>query len=305
MSSLCHPVVHAGDAALHACTALISVATAPYDGYEPERMFESLARVGVTHVDLSDPIGYSERLDEKRYSPSSASIFAATLERHGLKCYAVSAHLNLLVASERAELERRLNFAARIGARVVNTSAGDRHREREAVVALRWAAGLAAELGLKIGLENPADGRDSLFNVAADAPHLLDRIGSASVGLTYDVGNTVSHRPGIDPVDDALAALPHCIHVHVKDLNRQPAGWFYAAIGTGYLDLADLVRAATRRKIPISIELPLRQYRLLDGMLGRSRYRVALRDIETIVATSLQWLKDCASSAGLVERACA
>lgn len=292
---------YVGDASPLACTPIISVATAPYDGYEIDRMFESLARIGVTHVALSDPAGYRQRLDEARYSPECARTFAAALERHGLKCHAVSAHLNLLAAPERKEFARRLDFASRVGARVVNTFAGARERELDAVDALRRAADLASERGLKLGLENAADGRESLLNVAGDAPRLLDRIGSTAVGLTYDVGNALAHRPQMDVVADAMAALPYCVQVHLKDVSRLPEGWIPVALGTGLLNLKELVCGATRGGIPMSIELPLRQSQLPDGVRGRSRYRVALRDIETAVATSLHWLKHCASASRFAE----
>lgn len=286
-------------------TSVISVATAAYDGYDLERILESLARVGSRHVELSEPIAYSARTGESWYSKPSAAAFSTMLARHGLKCHALSAHLDLLDLGQRVEFTRRLEFAHRVGARLVNVLAGPQSREGEAIEALRWAAARAGELGLRIGVENPADGRESLFNVAADAPRLMELIGAASVGLTYDVGSTLSHRPTVDPVRDALAALPYCVHVHVKDFHRQSSGLFHAALGEGFLQPGALVRAARRQGISVSIELPLRQHRLLDGMLGRSRYRVALRDIEVAVAASLRWLDECSAPTSCVEPCCA
>lgn len=285
-------------------TGLVSVSTAPYDGYDLERTLESIARIGAGHLELSEPIGYRARVHESWYSPQSAAIFAAALKCHGLQCHAVSAHLDLLEAGERREFAQRLDFAQRVGAEVVNVFAGPKRREREAIEALRWAAGLASEFGLMIGLENSADGGESLLNLAADAPRLLEQIGCECVGLTYDLGNTLTHRPAVDPVSDALVALPYCVHLHMKGLRQEPEGLFYAALGEGCLDPAELVRAAMRRGVSMAIELPLRQHRQPDGGVGRSRYRVALRDIEVAVATSLRWIHSCSVTASLVEQAC-
>lgn len=282
-------------------TGVVSVATAAYDGYDLERILESLARVGARHVDLSEPIAFSARVGERWYSKPSATAFSSTLARYGLQCHALSAHLDLLDLGQRAEFTRRLEFAHRVGAGVVNVLAGPRRRERDAVEALRWAAARASELGLRLGVGNPADGSESLFNVAADGPRLLEQIGFAGVGLTYDVGNTLSHRPAVDPVADALAALPYCVHVHVKDVHHQPTGLFHAALGQGCLKPGALVRAARHRGVSMSVDLPLRQHRLHDGMLGRSRYRVALQDIEAAVAASLRWLDACSASANQAE----
>ena len=58
-----------------------------------------------------------------------------------------------------------------------------------------------------IGLENPGNGEDNLFNLAEDRLRLLEQIGSPYVRLNYDAGNTVSHRPGqVDPAKDALVS---------------------------------------------------------------------------------------------------
>jgi sugar phosphate isomerase/epimerase len=66
-------------------------------------------------------------------------------------------------------------------------------------------------LEMIIGLENPGNGEDNLFNLAEDGLRLLEQIGSPHVRLNYDAGNTVSHRPGqVDPAKDALVALPGC-----------------------------------------------------------------------------------------------
>jgi sugar phosphate isomerase/epimerase len=76
---------------------------------------------------------------------------------------------------------------------------------------IRILAAHAERLEMIIGLENPGNGEDNLFNLAEDGLRLLEQLGSPHVRLNYDAGNTVSHRPGqVDPAKDALVALPGC-----------------------------------------------------------------------------------------------
>ena len=142
-----------------------------------------------------------------------------------------------------------------------------------------------------IGLENPGDGCDELLNVAADAPQMLSRIGSARVGLNYDVGNTVSHRPELDAAQDALQALPCCVHMHLKDGRGSADGWFFTPLGQGEVGLGTLLRAVAGTDIPVSIDIPMRLHRRPDAKPGRARYRVPLADIETTLQTSLRYVR--------------
>lgn len=268
-----------------------SVSTAPYDGYPLDRMLESLARIGATHVEPAYVIGYTERFDESAFSLARAAEYASALRQHGLRCHAVSAHIDLGRSDAAGLFKGRMDFARRLGARVVNTFATTRRREKQFHANLEQVVRHAESLDMVIGLENPSDGSDSLLNVAADGPALLARIGSPRVGLNYDLGNTASHRPDVDPAEDALSALPHCVHAHVKDVRRSADGWFFTAIGQGELDCTRILEGIAAQGIPLSIELPLRLHRRPDAKAGRARYRVPLSDIEAVVETSLRFVR--------------
>jgi sugar phosphate isomerase/epimerase len=269
----------------------VSVSTAPYDGYSRDRMLESLARIGATHVEPAYVIGYTEGFDETAFSAASATAYASALSQHGLRCYAVSAHMDLGRANVVDIFKGRMDFARRLGAQVVNTFTAARRREKQFHANLELLIRHAEALDMVIGLENQSDGSDSLFNVADDGANLLARIGSPSVGLNYDLGNTASHRPEVNPAQDALLALPNCVHVHVKDVRRNADGWFYTAIGQGDLDCTRVLQGIAQQGVPLSIELPLRLHRQPDAKPGRARFRVPLADIEVIVASSLQFAR--------------
>jgi sugar phosphate isomerase/epimerase len=269
----------------------VSVSTAPYDGYALDRKLESLARVGATHVEPAYVIGYTEGFDETAFSSASATAYASAISRHGLRCYAVSAHMDLGRTDAVELFKGRMDFARRLGAQVINTFAASRSRQKQFYANLEQIVRHAESLDMVIGLENQNDGSDSLLSVASDGADLLARIGSTRVGLNYDFGNTASHRPDVDPVQDAMAALPNCVHVHVKDVRRSADGWFYTAIGQGDLDCTRVLHGIAMQGVPMSIELPLRLHRQPDAKPGRARFRVPLSDIEQIVESSLQFVR--------------
>lgn len=269
----------------------VSVSTAPYDGYSCDRMLESLARIGATHVEPAYVIGYTEGFDETAFSSASATAYALALSQHGLRCHAVSAHMDLGRAHVVDVFKGRMDFARCLGAQVVNTFTAARRREKQFHANLEPLIRHAESLDMLIGLENQNDGSDSLLNVASDGAALLARIGSPRVGLNYDLGNTASHRPEVNPAQDALAALASCVHVHVKDVRRNADGWFYTAIGQGDLDCTRVLRGVALQGLPMSIELPLRLHRLPDAKPGRARFRVPLADIEKVVESSLAFVR--------------
>jgi sugar phosphate isomerase/epimerase len=269
----------------------LSVSAALYDGYALDRMLESLARLGATHVEPAYVAGCTERFDELAFTEAKAAEYEAALHRHGIRCHAVSAHLDLGCSDAVDAFKRRMDFAHRLGARVVNTFTAKRRRAKQFYANVEPLAHHAEALDMWIGLENPGDGSDNLLNVAADAPQMLSRIGSPRVGLNYDVGNTVSHRPELDAAQDALQALPCCVHMHLKDVRGSADGWFFTPLGQGEANLDTVLRAVAGTDLPVSIDIPMRLHRRPDAKPGRARYRVPLADIETTLQASLRYVR--------------
>jgi hypothetical protein len=83
---------------------IISVSTAPYDGYEVPATLDSLASCEVTHVKPAFIAGYTEPVEESAFNEGEAERYAAWLRQSGLACFAFSSH-NRAVAGP-AELRR-------------------------------------------------------------------------------------------------------------------------------------------------------------------------------------------------------
>ena len=270
---------------------IVSVSAAPYDGYPFPRVLESLAAIGATHVEPAFIVGYTEPFDEDAFSPAQALQYAGWLKEAGIACHAFSSHIDLGRPDALEVFRGRMDFARKIGARVINTNAAHRSNENRFYKNIALLAAHAEQLDMWIGLENPGDGSDNLLNTASDGQPLLARIGHPRVGLNYDAGNTVSHRPGTDCAADAIAALPLCVHTHIKDVRADANGFFFTPLGEGGIDCARIVRAVAGTDLDVSIEIPMRLYRGPDAKPSRNLYRVPLGDIEPVLKASLQFVR--------------
>ncbi len=267
---------------------IVSVSAAAYDGHAPDAMLDSLARCGATHVEPAFIVGYTDPFDESAFSEANAARYASWLGAAGLGCHAVSSHIDLGTDGAVAVFRRRMDFAARLGAAVVNTNAAIRGNETGFFRNIDPLARHAASVGLVIGLENPGDGRPSLLDLASDGVALIDRIGSPWVRLNADPGNTASHRPDADAVADAVASLPACIHLHLKSVRRDAGGWTYPTFGEGDLDLGPLLDAlGAWPELAVSLEMPIRMRRGSDAQPWRRVSPWPIADVERCVRASL------------------
>jgi sugar phosphate isomerase/epimerase len=267
----------------------VSVSTAPYDGHPFEAALESLAACGARHVEPAYIVGYTEPFDESAFTAAETERHRRMIEASGLGCRAVSSHIDLGNADAVEVFSGRMRFARGIGADFILTNAAvvsnaapfERHLE----ALLR----LAEELGLVIALENPGDGRDNLMNTAAEGLALIARFDTPHLRLNYDAANTCSHRPGVDPAEDAVLSLPGCGHMHLKDVHRTDKGWFFTPIGDGDIDVARIFAGLRAHPdLPVSLELPLRLHRGPDAQPIRRSQPLPIKEIEAAITRSLQ-----------------
>ena len=274
---------------------IISVSAAPYDGHAVEEMLESLARCGVRHVEPAFIVGYTEPFDETAFSATAAADWRAALAASGLSCFALSAHMDLGTETAEAVFLRRMDFARAIGASVINTNASLRNRVARFRKTIEALARYGQDIGLQIGLENPGNGEDNLFNIAADGHDLVAHLALPGVGLNFDPANLASHRPAADVTANAIASLPDCLHFHLKDVRHSADGWDFTPLGQGDLDCPAILNAiAAMQHLPVSVEVPLRLRRGPDAQPIRAPRPVPNTEIEAAVSGSLRFITDYA-----------
>ena len=273
---------------------ILSISTAPYDGYEIPTALDSIAACGATHVEPAFIVGYTEPFDENTFTEKNAKQYAAWLKESGLGCFAFSSHIDLGRPGAERIFARRMDFARALGAKVINTNAALRDYQESFFRNIETLSEHAERLDMIIALENPGNGEDNLINVARDGLDLLGRIGSPYVALNYDAGNTVSHRPGqVDPAQDALDAMPACAHIHIKDVQSRPEGYFFVPLGEGQVGCATILKAMQARgDLNLAIEVPLRLHRDAVAQPVRRDSRVALAEIEATLRRCLSFVQD-------------
>jgi sugar phosphate isomerase/epimerase len=272
---------------------IISISAAPYDGYEFPAMLDSIASCGAQYVEPAFIVGYTESFDESSFRLSNVPRYTTWLKQSGLQCFAFSSHIDLGKSDSDTVFARRMDFARALGVKIINTNAAHRTNADGFFRNIQILAAHAERLDMIIGLENPGNGEDNVFNLAEDGLSLLERIDSPYVRLNYDAGNTVSHRPGrVDPAKDAVVAMPGCGHVHLKDVQTRSDGYYFVPIGEGDVDCPMILHAVKARPdLNLAIEIPLRFHRTLAAQPCRNNSPVEIFEIEAVLRKSLDFVR--------------
>lgn len=272
----------------------ISVSTGAYDGYPMPDILQSMQRCGIKNVELAFIKGYVNEFTDADLSRDYARELVALMNSLGQRCPTFSGHINLGDEDALAQFEVRARFAAELGAsRFVTNAATLATAGRFFALAPDMAA-IARQHGLRVCLENPGDRVDNILNSAADIPALLARLERDVFSINYDVGNIISHRPGLDPVADTLQALPFCEHLHIKDAYYRDEKYHFCALGEGQIDFIRLLPAieAAFPELSFSLELPFRLLRNNDAKPYKKATLLPLAEIENELLKSLTFLDD-------------
>jgi len=157
-----------------------------------------------------------------------------------------------------ALLNRRLDFAHRLGVPVAQAGAGEAPDAAARLTLLRHLAAAgdyAATRGLVLALEiHPG------LTVSGHAARaLMAELDHPHVRINYDTGNIVFYTD-LDPAQDVEEIAPFVAHVHLKDkATRQQRTWDFVPIGQGIVNfprIIDVLRMAGFRG-PYSLELEL------------------------------------------------
>ena len=135
---------------------LIIATTDSYKFLPLERAFQGLRKVGFKYIEL---LGASEW--RPHYDPSTATAadraeLEALLNKYDLKIASLSGHSNLASEEGLLKFQDRLEFAASMGIKIVNTGVGDLSSESKREVFyknMRQIATTASTLGVTVALE--------------------------------------------------------------------------------------------------------------------------------------------------------
>ncbi|MHB8862215.1 MAG: sugar phosphate isomerase/epimerase family protein [Pirellulaceae bacterium] len=186
--------------------------------------------------------------------PDYLSEIKATLDEKGLERVLAWGHPDGLEAgrSEAAwhDMNALIPKAQFMGAdimRIVASSLMFRHEPHapqiSAIVSmLSESVKIAADNNVILALENHID------YTSAEIYEILERVGSESLKVNFDTGNTL--RMMEDPVAAARRLGPYTVATHTKDVDScrhvRPEEWYFFSsvpVGTGLIDMPGVVRA--------------------------------------------------------------
>jgi len=107
---------------------------------------------------------------------------------------------------------------------------------------LKKSVRIAEDHGVVLAIENHID------YTSTEIEEILDRVGSESLKVNFDTGNTL--RMMEDPVAAARRLGPYTVATHTKDVDAcrhvRPEEWYFFSsvpVGTGLIDIPGVVRA--------------------------------------------------------------
>lgn len=282
---------NASDHAAFAARAGMSISTAAWDGYSLPTALASMGRLGITGIEMAFIKGYVSDFTDADLNAGLARELREEMARHGQHCRVLSAHIDLGEPGALESFRVRVRFAAELGATWLITNAAGRALAPTFFESLGEMTAMARDAGLTVCLENPGDGSDNLINRAADLPAFLQQLDAAVWGINYDPGNLVSHRPDLDVVQDALAAVPHARHLHLKAVGCDPEGYGFKPMGEGDINYRPILQAVAEHQLPFSLELPFRLRRDINAQPLKLPQPLDLDEIERGMSASLRWVR--------------
>ena len=227
----------------------VSINTLAYEGYDLTTALREIAKIGARHVELGYTRGWTEGLTEEHFSQPAAVDINRLLSDLGLSSIALSAHINLTTENAVDEIKRRIDFAKRLGVKIVNTKVGAKSGRSQFEKNIEPIADYAQSMNMIIGLENPAEGTDQIIGSSKTGADIVKIIGSDFIKLNYDFRNAYIYSKGkVNPALDYKDALPYCCYFHLKDLKKRDVGWEFSEIGEGVIDYDTIFKELIEEK---------------------------------------------------------
>jgi 3-oxoisoapionate decarboxylase len=227
---------------------------------------------------------FFERLDKGYLTDMRGVLDAQKLER-----VLAWGHPDGLEAGRNEKAWRQMNAlipkARHLGAeimRIVASSLMFRHQPhgpqiKAIVKMLRESVRIARDQGVILALENHID------YTSAEILEILERVGSDSLKVNFDTGNTL--RMMENPVAAARRLGPHTVATHTKDVEAcrhvAPEEWYFFSsvpVGTGLIDMPGVVKA-------------LRECGYTGVLAVESDHHKDNQDEDKLVARSIAYLK--------------
>ena len=200
---------------------ILGATTSSFVGFTFDEAIRGIAKAGLKYIELLTLYGSDVEGEIGELEPMTGEMddyvksVKKKLRKNSLKVEAISGPLNILTSKGVDGLKRRIDFANRIGAKIVNTEPGNPSSEEEIKIFYKnmgEIAEYASEKDVIIAFETA---HAFLPNAQKAAP-VLKKINSEYVRLNYDTANVIYYSD-VRPEDDIEYGIDFLVHMHIKD----------------------------------------------------------------------------------------
>ena len=240
-----------------------SLGTNLCQGYSLEEALDIIKENDFQYAELSSIYGMCEHVDPALITPEYAGYVGDLLAQRDLKCYALSGHVDPTIDDHCEMLLKKIEFAGRIGAKIVNTNAGSCQRKEEFYQNMKKLISMAERWDVIIGLESHGD----IVHTAKESISIFKHFNHPLVRLNYDTGNTYYYCKGNIAVEEDIKYSEEFLsHLHLKDTIIRGETTQYVAIGDGDINFPAIFDwlKSLEREIPCGLEVPVQ----MQGVFG-------------------------------------
>ena len=233
-------------------TGRLACHSGTYHSYSLDEALTGISTAGFVSVELSASSWTPHVALEGESGELSA--VTGTLERklleHHLHAAALSTSCDITTAAGQGRALQAVHAAADLGVSVLNLAIDGQVEGGQAESVLLGDLDVLADTAEKADVRVALEICGRILPSGEKALPLLERIGRASIGVTYDTAN-VEFYSGNSAVDDLSWILPHVFNVHLKDIAPCRPGclgytnswgtWCLPTIGAGHVDFPSLL----------------------------------------------------------------
>jgi len=267
----------------------VSLVTNIAKGYALPQALRITSELGFDYVEIASIAGMCEHVLPGEITPDFTDSLNELLRSNNLSAYAFSGHVDLTQDEGLEAFLKKMELAAGIGCKIINTNSGPIERLDAFRRNLPKVIDSAERLGLTVCLESHGD----IVGTAKDAAPLFREINHNLIRLNYDTGNTYYYAKGnVKIEDDILYGLEFLAYVHIKDIGIEGERAYYRPLGAGDVNLPKVFDslAQTGRLIPCGLEIPV----FVAGTLKRlspSAAPISEAEITGAVNQSMDYLR--------------
>ena len=244
----------------------VSLGTNLCKGYSFGEALDLVKKCGFAYAEPSSIVNMCEHIRPEEMTPDYASEVSGLLKEKGLKCYAFSGHVDLTDEGQFQDFLKKIEFAGRIGARIINTNSGPLEKTDVFYKNMRKIIETAEKWDVIIGLESHGD----IVSTAKDSIQVFEYFHHPLVRLNYDTGNVLFYSAGkVKVEEDIKYGFEYLSYLHLKDIRIQGNQVAYVPIGAGDVHFPEVFETLKTlgREIPYGYEIPVH----VKGVLGDIR----------------------------------